>query len=79
MTTPTQPDLYQTSGKQVLVTRDPVFTHPAIHQGHYIGQQPHSYLPLALIVTILNPLIGPFAIVYACEYVGGGATVERWT
>ncbi|XP_067654596.1 uncharacterized protein [Haliotis asinina] len=68
MTTPTPGDnaeLYRTTSKQVLVTRDPVLTHPAIYQGHYIGPQPHTYMPLAIVVTILNPLIGPFAIFFA--------------
>ncbi|KAK6192634.1 hypothetical protein SNE40_004075 [Patella caerulea] len=65
MTTPVGGDLYRTPSKQILVTRDPVYSHPAIFQGQYIGPQPHSYLPLAICVTILNPLIGFVALIFS--------------
>ncbi|GFR81691.1 hypothetical protein ElyMa_000609900 [Elysia marginata] len=64
-TTVNQMDIYRTNSKQMLVTRDPIFVHPTIRQGHYIGRQPHTYFPLAVFVTILNPALGPIAIVFA--------------
>ncbi|GFN87283.1 hypothetical protein PoB_001378900 [Plakobranchus ocellatus] len=65
MTTPNQMDIYRTSSKQLLVTRDPLFVHPTVKQGHYVGRQPHTYFPLALFVTIINPVLGPVALVFA--------------
>ncbi|RUS75447.1 hypothetical protein EGW08_016797 [Elysia chlorotica] len=64
-TTINDKDIYRTNSKQMLVTRDPLFVHPTIRQGHYIGRQPHSYLPLAVFVTIINPVLGPIALVFA--------------
>ncbi|CAI9730788.1 233 isoform X2 [Octopus vulgaris] len=55
-------DLYRTNSKMILVTRDPVYTNKTIVQGHYIGPKPHNYLPLAIFVTIINPLLGPISI-----------------
>ena len=66
--TPNQMDIYRTNSKQMLVTRDPLFVHPTIKQGHYIGRQPHSYFPLAVFVTIINPVLGPIALVFASEF-----------
>ncbi|CAG5128266.1 unnamed protein product [Candidula unifasciata] len=66
MTTPFEGDVYKTGSKQILVTRDPIYVHPAVtKQGNYIGRQPHDYLPLAICVTVLNPLLGPIAILFA--------------
>jgi len=64
-TTPNEKDVYTTNSKQILVTRDPVYVHPTIRQGHYIGPKPHNYLPFAIFVTILNPVLGPIAILFA--------------
>ncbi|KAK7099315.1 uncharacterized protein [Littorina saxatilis] len=64
-TTPHQPDVYDTNSKQILVTRDPVFHHPAIQNGIIVGRQPHTYLPLAIAMTVINPLLGPVALVFA--------------
>lgn len=47
---------------------DPVFVNRTVINGHYIGRKPHNYLPLAIVATILNPLIGPIAIVFASKY-----------
>ncbi|XP_060070033.1 uncharacterized protein LOC132550052 [Ylistrum balloti] len=51
--------------KDFLVTRDPVFVNKAVVNGEYIGRQPHTYIYLAIAVTVLNPLLGPFAIMFA--------------
>ena len=51
--------------EEILVTVDPVYKHPNIRQGHYLGPKPNSYLTLAIISTIVNPLLGPVAIYYA--------------
>ncbi|XP_041366772.1 uncharacterized protein LOC121381514 isoform X2 [Gigantopelta aegis] len=64
MTTPVAGDVYRTPSKQVLVTRDPVFTQPTIYQGHYIGIKPPNYLWLSILVTIINPLFGPIALLF---------------
>lgn len=66
------PDYYESSSKwskEILVTKDPVFVNRTVINGHYIGRKPHNYLPLAIIATILNPLIGPIAIVFASKYI----------
>ena len=68
MTSPNQPDVYDTNTKQILVTRDPVFCHPAIRNGVIVGRQPHTYFPLAIVMTIVNPLLGPVALLFAREY-----------
>lgn len=65
------PDYYESSStwsKEILVTKDPVFVNRTVINGHYIGRKPHNYLPLAIVATILNPLIGPIAIVFASKY-----------
>ena len=54
-----------TKSEQVLMTEYPVHTNPTIRDGHYLGPKPNSYFPLAIISTILNPLLGPVAIFYA--------------
>ncbi|OWF43307.1 uncharacterized protein LOC110459944 [Mizuhopecten yessoensis] len=51
--------------KDILVTRDPVFVNKAVVNGEYIGRKPHTYIYLAIAVTVLNPLLGPFAIMFA--------------
>lgn len=64
-TTANEKDVYSTNSKQVLVTRDPVYTHPTIRQGQYIGAKPHNYLTFAIFTTIINPVVGPIAILFA--------------
>ena len=59
---------YNMGDKAILVTRDPVFVNKNIINGRYIGVRPHTYLPLALAVTILNPILGPIGILFACKY-----------
>ena len=54
--------------KAILVTRDPVFVNKNIINGRYIGVRPNTYLPLAIVVTVLNPLLGPVGILFACKY-----------
>lgn len=51
--------------KDFLVTRDPVFVNKAVVNGEYIGRQPHTYIYLAIAVTVLNPFLGPFAIMFS--------------
>lgn len=51
--------------KAILVTRDPVFVNKNVINGRYIGVRPHTYLPLAIAVTVLNPLLGPVGILFA--------------
>lgn len=58
-------DLYRTSSKMILVTRDPVYSHKAIVQGQYIGPKPYNYLTLAILVTIINPILGPVSILFS--------------
>ncbi|XP_064603472.1 uncharacterized protein LOC135468914 [Liolophura sinensis] len=65
MTTPNKIKYGMDMPKEVLVTRDPTYTHPAIVQGNYVGPKPHNYLPLAIICTVINPLVGPIAILFA--------------
>jgi hypothetical protein len=60
-------DVYDTSGKQVIVTRDPVFHHPAIKKGVIIARQPPDYLVLSIVMTVINPLLGPIALVFSCK------------
>ncbi|KAK7491478.1 hypothetical protein BaRGS_00017307 [Batillaria attramentaria] len=64
-TTANTGDVYNTNSKQILVTRDPVFVHPAIQNGVIVGFQPHAYFPLAVFCTIINPLLGPIALMFA--------------
>jgi len=66
-TSPNERDVYSTNSKQILVTRDPVYTHPTIRQGHYIGRKPHNYLYFAIFVTFINPILGPIAILFALK------------
>lgn len=66
-TTPVSGDVYDTNHKQILVTRDPVYCHPAIQNGVIVGRQPYDYLPLAIICAVFNPLLGPVAIVFSGE------------
>lgn len=64
------PEYYESSSKwskEILVTKDPVFVNRTVINGHYIGRKPHNYIPLAIIASILNPLIGPIAIVFASK------------
>ncbi|XP_011436994.1 transmembrane protein 233-like [Crassostrea angulata] len=80
------PDYYESSStwsKEILVTKDPVFVNRTVINGHYIGRKPHNYLPLAIVATILNPLIGPIAIVFAIMstrsyYDGDMKYAEKW-
>ncbi|XP_076450800.1 uncharacterized protein LOC143286849 [Babylonia areolata] len=65
MTTPSKADVYDTSSKQILVTRDPVYCHPSVQNGIFVGRQPPMYLILALVVTFINPLLGPFALFFS--------------
>ncbi|XP_059172106.1 uncharacterized protein LOC131953089 isoform X1 [Physella acuta] len=65
MTTPVENDVYRTTSKQILVSRDPIYVHPEIIRGQYIGREPHTYLPFAIMVTIINPILGPIAILFA--------------
>ncbi|KAL5007329.1 hypothetical protein ScPMuIL_016135 [Solemya velum] len=51
--------------KQVLVTSDPVFVHRNVIDGRYLGKKPDNYIILACLVTILNPIIGPIAILFS--------------
>ncbi|KAJ8298679.1 hypothetical protein KUTeg_022739 [Tegillarca granosa] len=52
-------------GKQILVSRDPVFVNKTVIGGHYIGRKPYNYLPLAIFVTIFNPILGPLGIIFS--------------
>ncbi|KAL8593821.1 hypothetical protein ACOMHN_064018 [Nucella lapillus] len=65
MTTANQPEAFEISTKEILVTLDPVYSHPAIQDGHYVGRQPSTYLPLAILLTVVNPVLGPVALVFA--------------
>ncbi|KAH9518841.1 hypothetical protein Btru_006380 [Bulinus truncatus] len=65
MTTPVEDDVYRTNSKQILVSRDPIYVHPEIIRGQYIGREPHTYLPFAIMVTIINPILGPIAILFS--------------
>jgi hypothetical protein len=56
---------YNMGDKAILVTRDPVFVNKNVINGRYIGVRPHTYLPLAIAVTVLNPLLGPVGILFA--------------
>lgn len=71
MTTPHQADVYDTNSKQILVTRDPVYCHPAIQNGIIVGRQPPTYVILAAVLTLINPLLGPVALLFSCEYSDG--------
>lgn len=51
--------------KQILVTKDPVFVNKNIIDGRYIGKRPPNYFILAVVVTVLNPLLGPIAILFS--------------
>ena len=62
-------DIFRTNSKELLVIRDPLFVHPSIKDGHYVGREPHSYFPLAVFVTVINPALGPIALIFACELV----------
>ncbi|XP_005099153.1 uncharacterized protein LOC101852245 [Aplysia californica] len=66
-TTPAPPEVYSTNSKQLLVTRDPVYVHPTIRQGHFVGLKPHNYLYFAIVATLINPVIGAVAIVFALK------------
>ncbi|KAK3591847.1 hypothetical protein CHS0354_005043 [Potamilus streckersoni] len=67
MTTPTiNPDfLYPVTSKQVLVTRDPVFVRQGVINGHYIGRMPNNYLIVALIMCVINPVLGPIGLIFS--------------
>ncbi|KAK3787587.1 hypothetical protein RRG08_025917 [Elysia crispata] len=58
-------DIFRTNSKELLVIRDPLFVHPSIKDGHYVGREPHSYFPLAVFVTVINPALGPIALIFA--------------
>ena len=67
-----QTHVYETNSKQILVTRDPVYNHPAVHIGRngeviIVGQQPPTYLPLAVVLVIFNPILGPIALMFSCK------------
>ncbi|BFZ15957.1 hypothetical protein BsWGS_18996 [Bradybaena similaris] len=85
MTTPVGGDIYKTDSKQILVTRDPVYVRPAITKDViYLGRKPHDYLPLAICVTVLNPLLGPIAIWFAFKssksyYEGDVIYATKWS
>ena len=51
--------------KDFLVTRDPVFVNKTVINGEYIGRQPETYIWLAIFVTVINPLVGPIAILFS--------------
>lgn len=64
--TPTHSDVYTiTTSKQVLVSKDPVYVRKDVVNGHYIGRQPDTYIIPAIILTVLNPIVGPVALVFA--------------
>ncbi|KAL8568142.1 hypothetical protein ACOMHN_027665 [Nucella lapillus] len=65
MTTPHQPDVYNTNAKQILVTRDPVFRHSSIQDGVFVARQPPTHFLLAIIVTAFNPILGPVALIFS--------------
>ena len=54
--------------KEILITRDPVFVNKAVIDGRYIGRKPHNYLPLAVLVCIINPIMGPLGILFSGRY-----------
>ena len=54
--------------KEILVTKDPVFVNKNIIDGRYIGKRPENYVVLAIIVSVLNPLLGPIAVLFSCKY-----------
>jgi hypothetical protein len=58
---------YNMGDKAILVTRDPVFVNKNVINGRYIGVRPHTYLPLAIAVTICIHI----SIVYM-NHVDGG-------
>lgn len=63
---PTKSDIYSLStSKQVLVTQDPVFVRRDILNGCYIGRKPQDYMLLSLLITVLNPICGPAALVFS--------------
>lgn len=65
MTTAHQPDVYNTNSKQILVTRDPVYSHPSIQNGVFVGRQPPTHFVLAIIMTVINPILGPVALLFS--------------
>ncbi|XP_076471370.1 uncharacterized protein LOC143301166 [Babylonia areolata] len=64
-TTANKPEVYEIKMNDILVTKDPVYSHPAIQNGAYVGRQPNTYLPLAILLTIVNPVLGPIALVFS--------------
>lgn len=64
-TTPNEADVYDTNAKQLIVTRDPVFVHPAIQNGVFVGRQPYTYLPLCIFCAVVNPLLGLVAVMFS--------------
>ncbi|KAK3102835.1 hypothetical protein FSP39_014305 [Pinctada imbricata] len=62
------PDHYEAASKwnkEILITTDPVFVNKAVINGRYIGRKPHNYLPLAILVCIINPIMGPLGILFS--------------
>ena len=59
-------DIYTvTTPKEILITKDPVFARKDVINGRYIGKKPYNYMLLALAMVILNPLVGPIALVFS--------------
>ena len=68
--TATKSDVYSLStSKQVLVTRDPVFTRKDVLNGRYIGRKPENHMLIALLLCVINPICGPVALVFAGKHV----------
>ena len=61
-------NVFMTTTKDVLVTKDPVFIRKDVLNGRYIGRKPPNYMILSLIICILNPVVGPIALIFSSEY-----------
>ena len=65
--TPTSGSWFMSTPKEVLVSKDPVFVRKDVLNGRYIGRKPPNYMLLALLVCILNPIVGPIALIFSSE------------
>lgn len=63
--TPTSGSWFMSTPKEVLVSKDPVFVRKDVLNGRYIGRKPPNYMLLALLVCILNPIVGPIALIFS--------------
>ena len=62
-------DVFMTTTKDVLVTKDPVFIRKDVLNGRYIGRKPPNYMILSLLICILNPVVGPIALIFSSEFI----------